>query len=568
MQNIKSKFKYLFSHFFTPREVIFTTLLIFASIFFLIIFLYKASTYLMTERILYSGSLTEGIIESPKNTNPYKSDSQVDSDISKLLFSSLIANVSGDNFDTKLAEKIDVSSDKITYRVTLNDKIYFSNGNPITIDDILYSLDFVPLEKNYTVEKTAENVLTFTLKGTNKNNFLETLTYPIIAKDEQFDTNFSKSLITSSSFKIKDLEKDADGNLTKLVLQRYNNGEKKLPYLKNYTIIFYSDEESAYSAFQKKEIDLLSGVRGSTISKIKDDTNIKFEVASLPNNFAIFINQNSNEVLRDADLRQAMSDVIDRSNLINQVLGSFGIPEKNILGENTKPVPPEEIIKNLSSSFSYENGVLYSGTKKKKTDTKSNDDSESNASERNEVKVSLTTIENPELIETAKFIALSWKKIGIQTDIKIISRQDLNTVVKDRDFENLLFGFSIKKHQDYYSFFSSKERTYPKLNISNYTSISADKVLDTLVNETDPVKTKNLLEKLSKEISSDNPVIILYKPQFVFAHFQKIHITLPNVIKSEDARYTYINDWYTNTEKVLSIWKNISFINKLDTLLY
>ena len=573
MQNIKNKFIYLFQNFFSPKEVIFTFALVFVSLFSFLIFLYFVTTHFMVDRIIYSGSITEGIIENPKNTNPYKLETQVDKDVSKLLFSSLITNVDNDKYDGILAQAVEVSSDRQTYKLTLKDNIYFSNGNPITLDDILYSLDQVPLEKNYTVEKASEKVLTFKLKKPTKDNFLETFTYPIISKDEKFDINFSKNLITSSFFKIKDLTKDADGNMTKLVLTRYNNGEEKLPYIKTYTIVFYKTEEEAYTAFQRKEIDLLSGVRGSTISKIKDDTNIEFEVSALPNNFAIFINQNANEALRDNDLRQAMSDVIDRGSLSNQVLGNFGIPEKNILGENSPAVQPDQIIKNLSSSFSYENGVLYKGTKKKTSDTKKDSTTNESATKETDsgkvgIKVSLTTIENPELVETAKFIAQSWKKIGIETDIKIISRNELNTVVKDRDFENLLFGFSIKNTKDYYSFFESGERTYPKLNISNYTSIEADKILNVLNGEADDTRKKELLKKLSDKISQDNPVIILYKPQFVFAHFLKSHIILPNTIKGEENRYMFINKWYVNTEKVIPIFNKFNFIDKLDTYFY
>jgi len=573
MQNIKSKFIYLFQNFFSPKEVIFTFALVFVSLFSFLIFLYFVTTHFMVDRIIYSGSITEGIIENPKNTNPYKLETQVDKDVSKLLFSSLITNVDNDKYDGILAQAVEVSSDRQTYKLTLKDNIYFSNGNPITLDDILYSLDQVPLEKNYTVEKASEKVLTFKLKKPTKDNFLETFTYPVISKDEKFDINFSKNLITSSFFKIKDLTKDADGNMTKLVLTRYNNGEEKLPYIKIYTIVFYKTEEEAYTAFQREEIDLLSGVRGSTISKIKDDTNIEFEVSALPNNFAIFINQNANEALRDNDLRQAMSDVIDRGSLSNQVLGNFGIPEKNILGENSPAVQPDQIIKNLSSSFSYENGVLYKGTKKKTSDTKKDSTTNESATKETDsgkvgIKVSLTTIENPELVETAKFIAQSWKKIGIETDIKIISRNELNTVVKDRDFENLLFGFSIKNTKDYYSFFESGERTYPKLNISNYTSIEADKILNVLNGEADDTRKKELLKKLSDKISQDNPVIILYKPQFVFAHFLKSHIILPNTIKGEENRYMFINKWYVNTEKVIPIFNKFNFIDKLDTYFY
>ncbi len=509
----------------------------------------------MTDRIVYSGSAIEGVIGSPKETNPYNSVTQVDKDLNTILYSSLLDN----NLQPRLAEKVEVSNDKSIYRITMRPDIYFSNGDPITLDDILYSLNYVPLEKNYSVEKTSDNVLTFQLKKSDPI-FLQQLTYPIIQKDTVFENNFSTKMVTSSFFKIAGINKDLDSNVTSISLNRFNNGEAKLPYFKKYNLVYFKDEVEAYNAFQKKEIDLLSGIPGSTISKITDDTNIKFEVAALPNNYAVFLNQNKNEVLQNKALRQAMSNIVDRESLTNQVLGSFGTPMKNILGEKGSPKTAEEVLRTLTSGkdsgFSFKDGVLYEGTKKAST------------SENRAIKIKLTTIQNTELVETAKYLQNSWKKIGIETDIDIIDRKNLSDVVKERDFEALLFGFSIKSEKDYYSFFSSKERGYPKLNISNYTSRQTDKILDVLAGDNNQARVLDLVNQLSVEIADDNPIILLYKPQFVFTHFANFQVKLPKTIKSEEERYTYIQDWYSGTEKVFNFFNQSKFVDKLDILLY
>lgn len=497
--------------------------------------------------------MTEGIVGSPKETNPFKSETQVDRDLSKLLFSSLISNLDGDKFDLGLAQSVVASSDKLTYKVVLRDDIYFSNGDPITSEDVLYSIGNIPQEKNYTVEKESEKILTFKIRKDSreniKDNFLQTFTYPILMKDQKFENNLSKNLVTSSFFKIADIDKDVDGNITRIDLQRFDNGEGKIPYLDEYNIIYFKDEVEAYTALQRKEVDLLSGIPGTTLSKLKDDTAISFEVASLPNDFSVFLNQNKNEMLRDKDLRLALSDAIDRTSLTNQVLGSYGIPKKTLLGNGGKLKTTKEILDDLAPSFIFKNGVLYMGTKET-SDSK--------------VKIKITTIQNRELEETAKFISNSWKKIGVETQIEIIDRKDLGSVVKNRDFEGLLFGISIKKESDYYSFFSSKERNYPKLNISNYTSKDADRILDVLVTETDKDRIQDLTKQLEEVLAKDGPIIMLYKPQFVFAHFLNTKIKLPEEIQEENARYAYIENWYTTTEKVLSIFNKTRLVDKLD----
>jgi hypothetical protein len=61
---------------------------------------------------------------------------------------------------------------------------------------------------------------------------------------------------------------------------------------------------------------------------------------------------------------------------------------------------------------------------------------------------------------------------------------------------------------------------------------------------------------------------MLYKPQFVFAHFLSQQIILPNEIVEESDRYAFIQNWYTDTEKVFMFFTKLRFVDKLDTLLY
>ena len=212
MPNIKEKFKYLFSYFLSPKEILFVFLLIFLSLFFFLNFLYKASALLMTERIKYSGNITEGVIGNLKEPNPYKPGNQADEALDNLLYSSLVQNN-----ELKLIDKIDISADKNVYRVTLRKNIYFSDGSPITTDDVIYSLSNVAGEKDFIAEKTTDDILTFKLKKTD-NDFLNKLTFPITKKDTVFENSFSTNLVTSSFFKIKTLDKDADSNVNSIIL--------------------------------------------------------------------------------------------------------------------------------------------------------------------------------------------------------------------------------------------------------------------------------------------------------------------------------------------------------------
>lgn len=480
----------------------------------------------------------------PQIVSPLQNLAQSEKNLSSLLFSSLVKNLHTENgtikYDLGLASKVETNSNFTEIKVTMSDGAQFSNEEKITVNDILHTYNNLPIEKSWSEEVIDDKTIVFKFKnqkniGNAIDNF-DILTYPILSKKEDFSGTYSTSVITSGPFKINNLEKDADGNITRLDLKRFNNGEHKLPYLKYYTFYFYPDAAEALADLQTKELNLLSGISGQIISKIKDDPSLKILDSPMSNNFALFLNQNKEVSLRDQEFRQILSRAIDRDQLVNQTLGGYAIPVQNILGENAKTPTTEQLIKEVVSDkdngLFFENGVLYTGQK-----------TASSSSEREVVKISITTINNKELIDTANFVAAAWKKLGVEVEVNIIDRAQLQQVVRDRDFDTLLFGFNIRKLSDYESFFHSSERTFPKLNIANYASKKADQLIDSLDAKT--------LPELSKVLETEVPVIMLYKPVFIQALTGKVQVVMPEQINKEEDKYKLVNHWFTGTEKVL-----------------
>lgn len=537
-------------HYLTVKEVFLLLFFIFISFLSLIFLIYKITDHIKIERIVYSGSIKEGVVGTPKVTNPFQSINQAERNLSKLLFSSLIKNIdSNGNFELGLAEMIETNNNKKDYKIFIDKDAKFSNGKSIESEDVIYSLQNIPYEKNFTTEVIDNKTLLVKFSEASKRqSHLETFTFPIIIKDENFDENYSSDLITSSSFIIDNVVQDKGGNITSISLNRFDNGENKLPYLESYRLFFYTDEAQALSDFQARELQLISGISGQVISKIKDDKSFSIINSKLANNFSLFINQNENEVLREVEFRKTLSESIDRAAMVNQIFGGYALAQKNILGENEKNESIDNLLKELPTGLKLKNGVLYNADKP--------------------VKISITTINNKELIDTANFVANSWRKLGVETQVKTIERSSLQQVVKDRDFDILLFGFSVKSSADYYSFFHSKERAYPKLNIANYTRKKVDSLLEDLVERSDnfPKDTKsiqaeqNLIVELSNELENDMPVIILYKPFFVQALSAKVNAKMPENIQEETDKYRNVNNWYTSTEKVLPFFESIQLL--------
>lgn len=528
----------------TPKEILILFFLLCLSFITLLFIANDLTNHFKVDRIVYSGSMSEGVVGYPQIVSPLQNLNQAEKNLSALLFSSLIKNLHSENgeikYDLGLASKVEANQNFTEVRVALQKNAQFSNEDEIIIDDILHTYNNLTTEKSWTEEVVDDKTILFKFKN-SKNNVnasdnLEILTRPILSKKEDFTGTYSTNIITSGSFKIDSLNKNSDGNIVSIHLKRFNNGEHKLPYLKYYTFYFYADEAEGLSDLQTKELNLLSGISGQIISKIKDDQSLTILDSPMSNNFALFLNQNKQTSLRDQEFRQVLSRAVDRDQLVNQTLGGYAIPVQNILGENKKSPTTEQLIKEIiddkDNGLFFENSVLYTGQKTATSST-----------ERVPVKISITTINNKELIDTANFVAAAWKKLGVEVEVNTIDRAQLQQVVRDRDFDALLFGFNIKKLSDYESFFHSAERTFPKLNIANYASKKADQLIDNLDAKT--------LPELSQILETEVPVIMLYKPVFVQALTGPVKVIMPEQINKEEDKYKLVNHWFTGTEKVL-----------------
>src|SRR3989338_7580446 len=94
---------------------------------------------LMTQIPLSGGTISEGIVGAPRFINPVLASSSADLDLVTLIYSGLMRQGTDGNFVLDLAEKYEVSENGLIYTFILKDKIYFHNGEPVTVDDVIFT---------------------------------------------------------------------------------------------------------------------------------------------------------------------------------------------------------------------------------------------------------------------------------------------------------------------------------------------------------------------------------------------------------------------------------------------
>ena len=142
-----------------------------------------------------------------------------------------------------------------------------------------------------------------------------------VSDDEFPFSDLNTSPVGSGPYKVDSIARSAGGIPSSYTLNsfsRYTLGE---PYLTTLTLHFYQSEDALTQALTKGDVEAGSGISPNALDSIKG---LSIKTAPLNRVFGVFFNQNQSEILRDHDVRAALNSAIDRSDLVQKVLGEIG----------------------------------------------------------------------------------------------------------------------------------------------------------------------------------------------------------------------------------------------------
>lgn len=497
------------------------------------------------------GSIREGILGTPRFINPVLATSDVDRDLTQLIYSGLIRTVSND-FKPDSAESYTVSPDGKTYTFIIRKNATFHDHKKVTAADVAFTVTTVqdsrfqsPLASQWsgiTVTTPDDHTVIFNLPRPY-SGFLQTVAslgilpkhiWGTVTSDEFIASKYNVSPIGSGPYRITDINRDNTGTATEYILKSFKKFVLGNPYIKKFTVKFYPNEQDLFQAYESKDFDILANIHPYELTQ----HNTRGVVAApLPRMFGLFINTNGSELLKDKKLQSVVNNVINRNEIIQNVFQGYAKPISHLFETNNEPTTIDSIEANkqlnaLGWVMDSETGIRTKSGK--------------------QLRFSISTADTPELKYTAQIIQKQMKTIGIDIEIKVFQLNDLESnIIKKRSFETLLFGQLIKNDGDLYAFWHSSQQTNTGLNITGYTNTKLDTLLETLIATADPVVRTKTIESLQQELNQV-PVIWLYQPDLIYAsHINFFGITLQSILSKSD-RFLTIYQWYTTTDHV---WK-------------
>ena len=548
------------------EKLVFFALVISFLVSFLTI-IWKISNLYMTDVPAYGGTLTEGIIGTPRFINPVLASSDTDRDLMALTYSGLLRPDNKGRLINDLAEKYDISEDGLVYTFILKPNLLWQDGEPVIADDIIFTIEKIkdPSMKSpkragwegVSAKKINDKTIRFTLKKPYAP-FLENTTVGILpshvwknmSSDQIASSEMNMKPVGSGPYKISGIKRNSAGIISSYEFNSNKNFVLGRPNIKKMIMKFYPSEKDILTAYQKGEVEAINAITPQELEKIKTSNSIKS--LYLPRIFGVFFNQNNAKVLTKKEIRQALNLSVDRKKIIDNVLKGFG-------AELFYPLPAGTfgaMLKSETDAYSLDDAKELLDKNGWKMNTGEKVLEKKIGKELFKFSFSISTSDAPELKETAYLLKSMWEKIGAKVEVKIFETGDLSqNVIRPRKYDALLFGEIVGRDPDPFAFWHSSQRNDPGLNVALYTNIKADKLLEEARGAQDEAKRADKYKEFQEEVSKDIPAIFLFSPKFIYV--------IPKNLKGTDdmdsvtvpsERFSMIHKWYKSTDKVWKIF--------------
>jgi len=166
------------------------------------------------------------------------------------------------------------------------------------------------------------------------------------------------------------------------------------------------------------------------------------------------------------------------------------------------------------------------------------------------LKFSLTTVDQPILIEVASLLQSQWENLGVDVEIKTFDISTLEReIIKPRSYEALLFGEVLGAIPDPFPFWSSLQKRDPGLNLAMYENKKCDKLLEEVRQSLDEEIRKEKLEEFQELLIEDIPALFLYNPDYLYLVSNEIKGVNVKIITSPSKRFSGIENWYIKTKR-------------------
>lgn len=461
-----------------------------------------------------------GVTYAPGNINPLSPTTEVSSSVTGLMFLPLLEVDSNMKFQPMLADSIE-TEDNLTFTIKINDKATWTDGTPVTSDDVIFTIKQIANAKvgsiyaySYTVFEGFDEY-GYIKEGTTQVPGIvrvDDKTLQLVAKEpvalNTFNNSIARYLWTIPEHVLKDtppeslvgseffLNPDVTNGPFKLISydrdhfvqleanSQYFKGAPKIDQL-NFNVM---QGNQIYARLQSGEIDFnlptMGIIPAEDFENIKSLSNVSTYLEEPIANQYVYIDE---DVIPNAKTRLALVYAINRKQIVDELLQGNG-----------------EVINGFFTSYSpyYDETLIpteYDPEKAKELLAESGWDS------KKELTISVSSGDDT-LAQAANIIAANLTEVGVKVKIKLTDLTTLLDELYSMDFDIGILPYSFTPVDPY----PDLSYLLQEGNVNGYYNEEVNSLLAQVKSENDPAVAKELYAKINKIAEEEVPMFSVY----------------------------------------------------------
>ncbi len=535
-------------------------------------------------------------LSDPEQLNPLTSNDASSSEVLGFVFESLLTREPR-TLELKplvATARPEISQDKLTYTFKIRKDVRFQDGRPLTGEDVLFSVKaikcpfvnapflrvyfnslidaelidphtirFVTKEPYFLNESVLGGILLMPRHYYDPENLLQRLTVRDLTRDpeklpseakkfaDQFNRNFNRNPLGSGPYKFGGWKTGREIELLR-DLNYWGNGKESIdqPHLDRLKFRVVNNMDAALVRLKSGSLDFMEAlqpvqvVRGTNSERFNREFK-KYEYYA-PTYTYIGWN-NEHPIFRDKRVRQAMTYLTDRKQIVKSVLFGLGeVVDSHIYffrpeydkSLKSYPFDPQKALALLNEAGwrdSDGDGVLDKVIDGKKVPLRF----EIKVNSGNAVRKSVALVLLDEL-----------KKHGIAASVRELDWTIFLNDVKNHQFDAVVLGWQMSTTEpDAYQVWHSSQAANKGSNAISYKNARVDEILEAYRREFDPQKRTQMYREFQEIIHDEQPYTFLYVGKRVSAvhrRFQGVEV-FPDGLRPIDWWVPVARQKYANT---------------------
>lgn len=485
------------------------------------------------------GTYTEATLGEVSSLNPLFATTSSEKTLSKLMFATLSAVDYSGHIGIGLAKSITPSENGKVWTVKLRDNLKWSDGEPITNGDVIFTAGLI---KNPAVNSVYGSNLARVGVAENENgeivfslpseyaDFMTALNFPIVPKHILGDIDpkkiiehqFSNAPVTSGAFTFNAMQSELNSKEKVFYLSSNPDYYKGATLLNSFAVHTYESKDKIIAALNSGVVTgtaELSGAEAGQVSKSKFNT----KNSSLNAGAFMFFNLSRDSVSNVA-VRQAIRQGINLNEIRAEAPDALAMDY---------PLLPSQI---TLSEYPEIPGYNFDEAKAKVQELSGGE----------KIHLDLAALNSGYLPKVAEKVKSELENLGFMVDLTIYEEnQDfVNNVISKRGYDILIYSIELGATPDLIPYYHSSQASSAGLNLSNYRNALVDDLLLGARSILDEELTAKKYEAFLGYWAEDVPAIGLYQPNLTYYYNKNVRVFSENVkLATALDRFVDVNSW-------------------------